>query len=407
MTSLKFLKCVSLYSFLVVQIFALTVIIQSMTTSANAGTTLYSCEIFGGGGGGPNDLFTIDPSDGSSLTTVEMSLSGAPITKCNGLARDPTTGTCWVMVQVNPADFGTPIPGNRILGTINPDTGVITSIGFPDLAIASIAFDDSGTLFGVTGDGGDPSETLHTLSKVDATPIFFQMLGNGANGEAIAFNPIDGLMYHLSGDTDGDNKVFETIDLTTMAVTNITITGDVDCKFETLAIVHQSGSTFLQADLNSALFSITDSGVCTKLGVMDHSSKGLAFDCEPPECVVDGDCEPSGDVCAPNICESSVCVPDPIPDCCEVDVDCGDENECTIDVCENPGPASMCSNDFDVEDDVCFCGLDENALDPRCFTPSGPLVIIPTMGQWGMIIATILLGFFAVYRLIRMKDSEI
>jgi len=31
--------------------------------------------------------------------------------------------------------------------------------------------------------------------------------------------------------------------------------------------------------------------------------------------------------------------------------------------------------------------------------PSGPIVIIPTMGQWGMIIATILLGFFAVFAL--------
>ena len=37
--------------------------------------------------------------------------------------------------------------------------------------------------------------------------------------------------------------------------------------------------------------------------------------------------------------------------------------------------------------------------------PSGPLVIIPTMGQWGMIIATILLGFFAIAALRRRIKS--
>jgi len=37
--------------------------------------------------------------------------------------------------------------------------------------------------------------------------------------------------------------------------------------------------------------------------------------------------------------------------------------------------------------------------------PSGPIVIIPTMGQWGMIIALIILGFFAVIALRRRTES--
>jgi hypothetical protein len=37
--------------------------------------------------------------------------------------------------------------------------------------------------------------------------------------------------------------------------------------------------------------------------------------------------------------------------------------------------------------------------------PSGPVVIIPTMSEWGMIFATIILGMFAVLRL-RRKVSE-
>ena len=36
----------------------------------------------------------------------------------------------------------------------------------------------------------------------------------------------------------------------------------------------------------------------------------------------------------------------------------------------------------------------------------GPTVIIPTLSEWGMIIATILLGFAAVLRF-RKRDTEI
>ena len=39
--------------------------------------------------------------------------------------------------------------------------------------------------------------------------------------------------------------------------------------------------------------------------------------------------------------------------------------------------------------------------------PSGPVVVIPTMGQWGMVIASVILGFFAIIRLRRIKDLEL
>jgi len=281
MNNLKLFKCLSLYSCLVVLIFAFTVIFQSMTTSANAGATLYSCEIFGGSGQeGPNNLFTIDPSDGSELTSVEMSLNtGQTIRACNGLARDPTTGICWVVLNVPPEDFRD--PRARVLGTIDPNTGVVTSVGTTgNLPISSIAFDSSGTLYGVVGDqmgSGNPiqPETLQTLSKINADPTFVQALGNGGSGETIGFNP-NGLMYHLSG--TATNKIFETINLNDMTVTNIPITINNCANDPTTALVHQSGSTFLEAQFDK-LQSLTDTGVCTFVGNMDHISKGLAFDC--------------------------------------------------------------------------------------------------------------------------------
>jgi len=50
---------------------------------------------------------------------------------------------------------------------------------------------------------------------------------------------------------------------------------------------------------------------------------------------------------------------------------------------------------------------DFGGREPPSEPPSGPIVIIPTMGQWGMVIASVILGFFAIIRLRRVKDSEL
>jgi len=61
--------------------------------------------------------------------------------------------------------------------------------------------------------------------------------------------------------------------------------------------------------------------------------------------------------------------------------------------------------------DVAVIGETVECMDAIAFVPpepeppSGPIVIIPTMSQWGMIFATIILGMFAVLRL-RRKASE-
>jgi len=264
-----------------------------------------------------------------------MTLSGETVFGCNGLARDPTDGTCYIILKTSQGR-----PSTRLLATIDESTGVATLVGNPgDLQISSLAFDSSGTLYATVGDqaGIEPPgdrvepETLQTLSKADATPTLFQTLGNGSDGEAIAFNPDDGLMYHFSGNlflNDPVNgKIFETINLNDNTVTNIPLSSvDSDEDFETSAFVYNSGNTFLYADIAilSTFWSVNTSGVESFIGDMDHTSKGLAFDCGVE--------------------------PDPEP-------------------------------------------------------PSGPLVIIPTMNQWGMIFASIILGIFAVIALRRRTES--
>jgi hypothetical protein len=185
----------------------------------------------------------------------------------------------------------------RQLVTINPTTGVATSIGDTGDQFAGLAFNSSGTLYAVIGDkknqapGGLTPETLFTLNTSNAAPTQVLVLGRGNDGEAIGFNPNDGLLYHASGnDTGGDGcpsdpmcvEIFESINPNTLAApTNIPLSGayvpSSDTYSEVAALTNLSGNTLLLTDIDSNLYTITTGGVLTLVGAMDHVAKGLAF----------------------------------------------------------------------------------------------------------------------------------
>ena len=169
---------------------ALTLFLLSFTLSANA-QTLYSCDR-------SNPLLrTIDPNTGDTLTTTDI-IFGEEIRGCNGLAKDPTTGVCWIMLR--PPGQSQGMPGPRILATINANKGVATEIGNTGLAFAGIAFDSNGTLYGLTGDqDGAAIPTIYTLSKINGTHTEFLALVDTDDGEALGFNPNDGLLYRMNG----------------------------------------------------------------------------------------------------------------------------------------------------------------------------------------------------------------
>ena len=263
-------KCVN--SALAFIVFALFLASLSFTSNAQ---TLYSCPP-------PYDhnpiLYTINPSTGATLTSKEIILPGETVNGCNGMAKDPTTGVCRMILNITVPETTDP----RVLVTIDPVTGIATLIGNTGDAFAAIAFDNSGTLYGVTGDGASVPETLYTLSKINGSATFVQTLGNGEDGEGLGFNPNNGLLYHTSGiaSPPDPSNVFESINPNSGIVTNIPIIGNTDDYTEQLAMVYSSGNTFLLANRNPFfLHSITTSGVVSDIGPMDHRAKGLAFDC--------------------------------------------------------------------------------------------------------------------------------
>ena len=131
-------------------------------------------------------------------------------------------------------------------------------------------------LYGVTGDGATDPESLFSLDQTDGTKTSLVTLGNGDDGEAIAYNPNDGLIYHWSGWFD---NVFESIDPDDgYSVTEIGVGGDwVNVKSATY---NPSTSGFLLADGQTYFYSVSEFGDGEYLGdVVDGNTniKGLAF----------------------------------------------------------------------------------------------------------------------------------
>ena len=135
------------------------------------------------------------------------------------------------------------------------------------------------TLFGVSGDnqGSSDGEKLFTIDMTDASTTLFMSLGNGNDGESIAYNPLDGFMYHWSGLGDPNvDEVMERIDLTAKSVTNVPLSGfDYDEIFA--ATFDAATGGFLATDYERNFLRISSSGSVTQLGNQPFAMKGLAF----------------------------------------------------------------------------------------------------------------------------------
>ena len=245
-------------------------------------------------------LKIIDSNVGSTLSSVAITLAGEVVKGANALARHPGTGDLWVVIKVQrKTPGGQPV---RVLAKIDPLTGVATRIGEPADALANIAFDSNGTLFGMTGGffrGGEPpffefespKSTLFVLSQspdqeVGTRTEFLNLLisPSSGGGQAIAHNPDDGKLYHATGCCGVPSRmVFESIDLATKVRTEIPLSGDV--YLEATAFMYAGSGRFLLASLSTevvegfpnigALFSVTTDGEVTFITEAGSTMKGL------------------------------------------------------------------------------------------------------------------------------------
>ncbi|MFD1550852.1 hypothetical protein DNU06_05380 [Putridiphycobacter roseus] len=197
-------------------------------------------------------------------TTTSLTSATGTIGGCNGMASDPC-GLDYVVYKV---------ASNRYLGNIDLTTGVVTEIGLFTDNISSIAYDYiNGVMYGVTGDGANNPEELYSINLTTAAMTYVMSLGNGNDGEAITFNPVDQLLYHWSGWGLG-NVVMETIHPTSMVITPVTLSGD---DIYNVGAAVYAGNKFLVSDINEqTLHWVTTAGAVTNTGSI-YEIKGLSY----------------------------------------------------------------------------------------------------------------------------------
>ncbi len=195
---------------------------------------------------------TIDRMDSSFrfLDRLVATSTAGTVSGISGMVIDPTSQEIYAVVGV---------AGSRRLGTLNPSTGVVTDLGNLGTRFASLAFDSTGQLWGVTGDGGSPAETLFRIDKTNATTTLARALGAGSDGECIAYHPLENMLYHWSG---SGPVVVERIDLGTpgLDITPITTTGSsgsepYGCRYDATL------NLFLAWDSSRTVRTMTAAGV--------------------------------------------------------------------------------------------------------------------------------------------------
>ena len=178
----------------------------------------------------PRQAF-ISRMDGSFafLDRVRVTTLSGTVSGVMSMALDPTSSDIHAILRVG---------GNRLLATIDPLTGGATEKGNLGAQFASLAFDGTGQLWGVTGSGGSPASTLFRIDKSNATRTLARALATGAGGQCIAYHPAQNMLYHWSG---SGGVVVERVDLGTPGLDTTPIATTGTYTAETFGCLYDAG----------------------------------------------------------------------------------------------------------------------------------------------------------------------
>jgi len=228
------------------------------------GNTLYSIEQRS------DQLRIVDPADASAAgSSTTITLEGKFVNGGGGLATHPTTGVLFALLRIEGE--------GRVLVTLDPSTGVATSIGNTGLKTAGIAFNSGGTLFAMSAAGSGAGPSIFTVSTSNGSLTFVCSNASNGNGSSIAFNPNDGALYFSINDSrffKFNGGILNPTQCETQNISNNT----PDTK--TAMTFFESAGVFLYTGFNS-LRDLTPDGVASFIGSLggftNTASKGLAF----------------------------------------------------------------------------------------------------------------------------------
>jgi len=201
-----------------------------------------------------DSIWSVDTTTWSVVHRLAPSLAGFTITGITGLAFDPCEFKTYAILKLSGVS-------GRTLATIDLSTAVCTLVGNFGTGgnFSSITFREDGQLFGSTGNGaGAPftPEALYMINKTNASTTLATVMGAGADGEIICYNPADDFIYHWSGN---GTVVFEKLlSVPPYTATNIPISGTPGG--ETFGALCLNPGTFLISNIASTFKYLSSTG---------------------------------------------------------------------------------------------------------------------------------------------------
>ena len=243
-------------------------------------------------------LLTVNISNGTIVDSIGVSavnIAVNPIAGFQGMAKHPTTGDVYVLFKDANDD--------RFLGTMDMVTGVITTISTTTSFLATIAFDPAGVLYAMQGAGSTQMYTIDLATAAETA--FYNYVSASDDGEALAFNTVENLMYRYGGGPGGD---WVSLDLATLAEVTISTMSGLDTwggalayregqnKFvlglgETLYNVLPDGTTTVLSDISASLINSDFKGMvkATLTGINDLSTTSVSIFPNPTNNIVNVD----------------------------------------------------------------------------------------------------------------------
>lgn len=202
----------------------------------------------------------LDVLTGAETNVLPVTLDNVQVDGCTGMALDPSSGLVYVVAKMDSIFH---------LATLDVNTGILGAITTMSERFSGLAFDETGTLYGVTGDGSNTPETIYAIDTDDGSLTLVAQPGTGSDGEALAYNYDNGLLYRYGGD-----NLFQTIDPSTGTVTDMFLSGP-SVGNSAHALFYNGGNfTFTAA---STAYVVSLSGSVVQLGNLQNSAgyKGL------------------------------------------------------------------------------------------------------------------------------------
>lgn len=211
-------------------------------------------------------LYNISVTTGAYSNEGKIEYDNGTYSGFTGMARDPLSPDIYVIVKKS--------GGISELAKFNSTMDSVLNIGTLSDKFAGLTFNSNGLLYGITGFGANVNpSTLYTINtSTAASTLVVDLSSTSTDGEAIAFNSSDGLIYRFTG-----QDTLQSINTSTLATINYPFSNTV-ANFGH-ALTYRSATNDFVMVAGDTTYSVSVTGVLTDVtytGLGDlQSIKGI------------------------------------------------------------------------------------------------------------------------------------